>query len=333
VLEAVESGAVWTAPSRLLAARVAGQFGLVTRAQALGGGLTPKTVECHLSSGRWVRLHPGVYLTTPGRDDWDVRSTAAVLWAGPGAALSGTSAGYAWGLVRAEPQLLEVVVPADRMVRSVPGVDVSRSRYARARVDENAWPHRIGAAHTVFDLARGRPVDRAVTLVARGLDLRLCSTQELVRALSERRRQPGRRVLLEMLRDVEGGAESAAEVRYGRDVERRHGLPRGRRQSPTGAGGRHDVEYEEFGVVVEVDGRMAHEAWVRRQKDGHRDRTALARGRVTVRCFWVDLVPTACALAADVGAVLQSRGWSGRLRRCGPSCTAVRATSLPSVGA
>ncbi|MDQ6896218.1 MAG: hypothetical protein M3171_06410 [Actinomycetota bacterium] len=121
---------MWMPPNRLLAARVAGQFGLVARAQALGGGVTAKALECHLRSGRWVRLHAGVYLTTPGRDDWEVRSTAAVLWAGPGAALARASAGYAWGLVRTEPPLLEVVVPAERMVQSLPAVTVTRSRYA-----------------------------------------------------------------------------------------------------------------------------------------------------------------------------------------------------------
>ncbi|MEP6629355.1 MAG: type IV toxin-antitoxin system AbiEi family antitoxin domain-containing protein [Lapillicoccus sp.] len=204
---------MWTPPNRILAARVAGQFGLLTRAQALRGGVTAKALECHLSSGRWIRVHSGVYLTTPGRDDWDVRSTAAVLWAGSGAALARASAGYAWGLVRAEPPVLDVVIPASRMMESQASVTVSRSRYARVRIDAHAWPHRVGAAHTVFDLAGGRSLDRAVTLAARAVDLRLCSTQELVEALSDRPRQPGRRLLLEVLGDVAGGSESAAEVR------------------------------------------------------------------------------------------------------------------------
>jgi hypothetical protein len=333
MLEALHGGAVWTAPSRLLAARVAGQFGLVTRAQALGGGLTPKAVECHLSSGRWVRLHPEVYLTTPGRDDWEVRSTAAVLWAGRGAALSGTSAGYAWGLVRGEPQVLEVVVPADRRVRDAEVVTVSRSRWLPRRVDPTGWPHRISAPHTVLDLARGKPIDRAVTLAARAVDLGLATPDQIVSALRERSREPHGRLLVEILTDVGQGSESAAEVRYVRDVERRHGLPPGRRQVPTGAGGRRDVEYEDFGLVVEVDGRMGHQAWASRQKDGRRDRTTLVSGRVTVRCFWVDLVPTACALAMDVGAILQSRGWTGQVRPCGPGCAVLRGALLPSWGA
>ncbi|MDQ6896219.1 MAG: hypothetical protein M3171_06415 [Actinomycetota bacterium] len=189
------------------------------------------------------------------------------------------------------------------------------------------------ATHTVFDLAGGKELDRVVTLAARAIDLRLCTSAELARALSDRPRQPARRLLLEVLTDVAAGSESAAEVRYVRDVERRHGLPPGRRQASTGTGGRRDVEYEEYGLVVEIDGRVGHQAWASRQKDGRRDRTALVRGRVTVRCFWIDLVPTACELSVDVGAILQSRGWTGQVRPCGPTCAATRAALLPSAGA
>ncbi len=328
-----QAGSVWTPPNRILAARVAGQYGLITRAQAVEGGVSRKAVACHLDAGRWVTVHPGVYLTTPGRVDWDVRSMAAVLWAGPGAALVQSSAGYAWGLVRSEPAGLEVVVPAGRRVRDADSVAVTRSRWVAERVDPNAWPHRISATHTVLDLARGQSIDRAVTLAARAVDLQLASPGQIAATLSSRPRQSDRRLLLEILSDVGQGSESAAEVRYVRDVERRHGLPPGRRQASTGTGGRRDVEYEEFGLVVEIDGRVGHQAWASRQKDGRRDRTALVRGRVTVRCFWIDLVPTACALAVDVGTIIRSRGWTGQVRRCGPSCAALRGTLVPSWGA
>lgn len=255
------------------------------------------------------------------------------LWAGPGAALVQSSAGYAWGLVRSEPAGLEVVVPAGRRVRDADSVAVTRSRWVAERVDPNAWPHRISATHTVLDLARGQSIDRAVTLAARAVDLQLASPGQIAAALSSRPRQSDRRLLLEILSDVGQGSESAAEVRYVRDVERRHGLPPGRRQASTDTGGRRDVDYEEFGLVVEIDGRVGHQAWASRQKDGRRDRTTLVGGRVTVRCFWVDLVPTACELAVDVGTIIRSRGWTGQVRPCGPTCAALRGTLVPSWGA
>lgn len=321
---------MWTSPSRLLSARVVGQFGLVTRAQLVGAGVSLKTLECHLRAGRWVRVHRGVYLTTPGRRDWSVRATAALLFAGDGAALSRASAGYAWGLVRAEPHLVEVVVPSSRIVRNRPGVAVTRSRYALERVDPHAWPHRVQAAHTVFDLAVGHPVDRAITLAARAIDLRLASSAELAGALAARARQAYRAVLLEALGDVATGSESAAEVRYVRDVERAHGLPTSRRQVRFGRNGRRDAEYEGFGVVVEIDGRLGHAAWTDQQRDGRRDRTAAVTGRVTLRCYWTDLVPSPCELAVEVGAVLRQRGWRDWLRPCGVRCAVRRVAGVTS---
>lgn len=323
---------MWTARNRILAARVAGQFGLVTRTQALGSGVTPKAVVCHLDAGRWVRIHSGIYQTVPGREGWDVRAMAALLWAGDGALLFRASAGYACGLVRAEPDVVDVAVPAERRVRAADGVQVSRSRRLQGRADPVAWPHRVTAAHTVFDLAVGRPIDDAIALAARALSLRVASPDDLVVALMERPRQPRRALLLEALTDVAAGSESASEVRYVRDVERAHGLPRGRRQAPVGDGRRRDVEYEEFGVVVEIDGRIGHSAWADRQRDARRDRGAATSGRLTLRVFWTDLVPTACGLAGEVAAILTMRGWTDQPRRCGPACL-LRGTSLPAWGA
>jgi hypothetical protein len=56
----------------LLRARAAGQSGLLTRSQALDGGLSPKAVEWRLRKGGWLVVHPGVYQTQPGRRGWDV---------------------------------------------------------------------------------------------------------------------------------------------------------------------------------------------------------------------------------------------------------------------
>ena len=71
------------------------------------------------------------------------------------------------------------------------------------------------------------------------------------------------------------------EFRYHRDVERAHGLPESARQvpftTPGGRRGRRDRVYEPFGVVIELDGRLAHqpEEPVAGQDQGQRRR----RGR------------------------------------------------------
>lgn len=244
----------------------------------------------------------------------------ALLWCGPGAALFGESAGHAWGLVTSEPQSVTVVVPSDRIVRDVPGVVVTRSRHCRARVDPHAWPHRIQARHTVLDLGQGTSVERVIALSAKAIDLGLCSAAALTEALADRPRQAHRAVLTEALADVAAGAESAAEVRYVRDVERAHGLPAGLRQAPFGSSNRLDVAYDAFDLLVEIDGRLGHDDWTGRQRDGRRDRAGAVTGRVTLRCFWTDLVPTACDLALEIATILQRQGWQQMPRPCGRHC-------------
>ena len=109
-----------------------------------------------------------------------------------------------------------------------------------------------------------------------------------------------------------------------RDVEGAHGLPVATRQSPTGQGGRRDNEYEEYTLVVEVDGRLGHEGWSGRRRDGRRDRQAARTGRLTVRVYWDEIVSTPCALAVEVAELLAARGWAGRPRPCRRRGCAVR---------
>lgn len=305
---------------RVLQARINGQSGLVTRAQALAGGLTGRAIDWKLQRGLWIRVHPGVYLTTPGRDDWETRAVAALLKAGSGAALRGQSAGFVWGLVRSAPSPIEVLIPASRRVEPVEGIVIQRSRLLSARVHPTQWPHRIRAEHTVLDLAAGAGFDRLVALTTKALDLGIATPESLRSALAERRVAFGAE-LHEALCDVATGAESPGEVRYLRDVERAHALPMGRRQVPIDGGvGRRDVDYDEWEVIVEIDGRLGHTGWWARQREGRRDRKAATTGRLTVRCHWVDLVPTGCELAADLALILARKGWRGRPRRCGPGC-------------
>lgn len=248
-------------------------------------------------------------------------AVAALLKAGAGAALHRRSAGFVWGLVRSAPAPIEVVIPASRRVDPAEGIVVRRSRLLSTRVHPTEWPHRVTAEHTVLDLAAGAGFDRLVDLTAKALDLGIASPTSLRSALAQRRVTFGTE-LDEALRDVGAGAESPAEVRYLRDVERPHGLPEGSRQVPIDGGlGRRDVEYDEWDVVVEIDGRLGHTGWCARQREGRRDRKAATTGRLTVRCHWVDLVPTGCELAADLALILSRRGWAGRPTRCGPGCT------------
>jgi hypothetical protein len=304
------------------AAKVRGQFGLATWSQCREAGMTEKAVRWRLSSGRWVRLHPGVYLTEPGRNDWEVGALAALLSCGTGAALSHQSAAYAWGLQRGAGEALRLVVPAGRHIVAPTGVCLVRSRSAVERTHDTAWPHRTTVEHTLLDLAQESSLDSAVGRLARAFQQGQTTERRMRQALATRPRQRHRALLLEVLGDLDEGAESPAEVRWVRDVEDAHGLPTAVRQEPTGDGGRRDNVYAEYALVVEVDGRLGHEGWDGRRRDGRRDRRAARSGRLTVRVFWDELVQSPCDLAVEVGELLRSRGWTAAPRACRRgSCT------------
>lgn len=126
-----------------------------------------------------------------------------------------------------------------------------------------------------------------------------------------------------MLCDVGDGALCVLEHAYLTRVERAHRLPRGRRQKPDpGEGGSvyRDVEYEEFALVVELDGRLWHQGFRRRNKDMERDLGATLLGRQSIRVGWAQSVETPCRTAGKIGQLLQLRGWAGHSQPCCPKC-------------
>ncbi|MGB7796830.1 MAG: type IV toxin-antitoxin system AbiEi family antitoxin domain-containing protein, partial [Pseudonocardiaceae bacterium] len=72
--------------------------GVLTRDQALRGGLTLRQVQYRVRTGQWVTLHPGVYLVGRREPDQQACTRAAVAWAGPDAVASGLTAAWWWGL-------------------------------------------------------------------------------------------------------------------------------------------------------------------------------------------------------------------------------------------
>ena len=93
-------------------------------------------------------------------------------------------------------------------------------------------------------------------------------------------------------------------------MERKHGLPRGDRQAVTirrGARQYADVRYTEYGVVVELDGVLAHPAEARKY-DSRRDNANTLDGFQTLRYGWVPVAYHACAVAREVADLLQSPG-------------------------
>ena len=170
--------------------------------------------------------------------------------------------------------------------------------------------------------SRARGDDEAVGVLADVVREGLTVPARLEDVLVEQRRLPRRRLLLDVVRDVESGAESPLERRYLRDVERRHALPRGVRQARDAVAGRavfRDVRYPAYRTNIELDGRLGHSRALDRWADLERDLEAAARGDVTLRIGWQQVLEP-CRLAVTVGGVLALRGWTGPPTACGAAC-------------
>ncbi|GFJ86471.1 hypothetical protein [Phytohabitans rumicis] len=259
------------------------QCGVVTRAQALRGGMTLSELRARLRSGRWQRVFDGVFAAFSGPLPRMARLWAVLLRAGPGAVLSHHTAAELAGLVPAQDPV-HVTLPPSRRVARIPGVVVHVSRAAGAGRHPTRVPAQTRVEETVVDLTQSaRDLDEAIGWLARACGQRLTTAARLSEAFGARFRVRWRTELTAALRDVADGCHSVLEMRYLRRVERAHGLPRSTRQrARRRPGGRwyDDVYYAEYQVVVEVDGRAAHPD-ERRWRDMERDNAGVAAGRAS----------------------------------------------------
>jgi very-short-patch-repair endonuclease len=276
------------------------QAGVVSRQQALDAGFTGKAIEWRLCSGTWRRLHRRVYATFTGNLSREARLWAAVLWVGPGAVLSHETAAEIQHLTDKPSQRIHISVPEEQHPgrrTAVRGVVIHRSRGLVAEWQPPWHLPRTTVEDTVLDLiAAARTFDDAYGWVSAAVGRRLTTPELLGKALAGRARMRWR-----------GWVAAALQAR------RRHG-----------SGNRYlDNLYEKYGLCVELDGKSAHPA-EGRWRDTRRDNANLVLGARTLRYGWPDVTEHRCRTAAEIAAVLRSQGWTGTLRRCGPSCTATR---------
>lgn len=84
-------------PDGVLAGWAAARYGVITRQLALEAGLSDAAIKHRLATGRWIRLHPGVYLIAGNVKTWRSDLMAACDWARAGT-VSHRGAAAIWGL-------------------------------------------------------------------------------------------------------------------------------------------------------------------------------------------------------------------------------------------
>ena len=220
-----------------------------------------------------------------------------------------------------------VAIPLSSRMRRLVGVRVRQVGGLDGRVHQRFEPPRTTVEDTVLDLVEESDDDtEAIGWLTRALQNRKTTPPQLL-AGSLRRTRLRRRALVEATCGyAKDGATTPLEIGWVRRVERPHGLPRARRQAHGAVDGRvvlRDVAYEEFGLFVELDGRLGHETAGDAFRDMHRDNAAVLDGRATLRFGWTAVMSRSCVAADQVAGALRARGWTGQLRECGPDCTAV----------
>jgi hypothetical protein len=308
-----------------------------TYQQACAAGLSPGAIRRLVDAGRWHRLHRGVFLIVAGPPGITARMWAAHLALGPLSVVAGAAAGHYWGLLDGEhPSDMPVrMLLEDSIRRTAPGTEVRRVQDPLSRAHPSRQPPVLTVEHAVIDLASVACSDSgAVEVILRSCRLRLTTPDRILRASHAMLRVRRRRLIESVCADARAGFTSPLEIRYHRDVIVPHGLPRGTGQAPSrsvdSGTAYRDILYEEYGVIVELDGRLGHEAESAVFRDQHRDNAATLTGAATLRFGWMAVAGQPCPVAAQVAALLQIRGWPGHPRRCRPGCAVMTAGLRPA---
>lgn len=267
------------------------QHGLISRAQLLDTGLSDAKIAHRLSTGHLERVFRGVYRIAGSQQSWSADLMAALLYCGPGSALSHRTAARLHGLLRL-PELVEICTPRRRRARDLPESWVIHTSIVFPRAD--LMP--IGSLtcttveRTLIDLGAAvskRRVGHAVEEALRSeqTDLGLLSY------VHQRRRGRGRRgagVLAEVLEDLSIAPRTDSPLeRDFLELIRRGGMPEPLTQHVIEAEAlfiaRVDFAWPAHLLVVEVDGHSYHSTRDQRSHDAARQNRLVAAGYTVLR--------------------------------------------------
>lgn len=301
------------------------QDGVISRKQALGGGMSADTIEGLLRTGRWRTLRRGVYLVFMGNPSRNANFWAALHRAGSDAVLSHQTAAELFKLTDGRSSSIHITISDKRRIGTPAGVVIHHSNRLAYAVHPSLQPPRTRIEETVLDLVEtARTFDTAFGLVSAACQRRLTTSARLADAMTIRTKVRWRDELTEALGAIGGGAQSVLEYRYVRRVERPHGLPTASRQAKLVEGARNrylDNLYDDYGLCVELDGQQAHPD-DRRWQDLRRINSITEQGLTVLRYGWTDIARWPCQTSAQIGTVLHNLGWPGQMRSCNPLCPA-----------
>lgn len=258
------------------------QHGVVAWRQLLALGVSEQAVQHRVERGRLHRVERGVYAV--GRPELARRGRlmAAVLGAGPEAAISNGSAAELWGIAPQAAGPVEVAVPVSSGRRRA-GVRVHRRpRLSGADVTVREGIPVTSVVLTLVDMAGRigpRPLERMVNEADR---LDLVHPEELRSALEHYRGRRGVARLRALLdRRTFRLTDSELERRFLPLVESAGLAMPLTRQHVNGF--RVDFYWPSIGLIVETDGLRHHRTAAQQARDRRRDQAHAAAGMTPLR--------------------------------------------------
>lgn len=255
----------------------------------------------------------GLYCLTP--PSWTSWCWAGLVRAGEGSVISGLAAAHLDGLVTKAPEQITVWHTRSFPIDSLNDPSV-RVVFRRGHRKGSGDPTHTDPTNAILDAAAEADEDSLVALVAKALAEEKVTSEEVLKGVAARTRLRNRRLLRVLCAEGSKGVESVLEWRFLTEIIRAHDLPEPVRQERVIVGTRSDNVWNEYALVVELDGRLGHEQAFR---DMQRDNRLAFEGYMTLRYGWHDVTTRPCEAASQLARALQGRGWSGIRRRC-PRC-------------
>ena len=278
------------------------QWGVVARWQLEHCGLSGTTISRWVVAGRLHRIYSGVYAVGHKALSTEACLLAAVLYAGPGAALSHASAAHWWELLPSLPYTTDVTSPRRR--RSLQGVRVHH-RPRVERVIHRGLPL-TPAARTLLDFASVAPLDRVRKAVAEA-DFQRRIDLEAIDAITGVGRPGSARLkrALFLHRPEYARTLSPLEDEF-LDLCRRHRIPMPEVNVEVG-GFKMDMLWRGARLIVELDGIAGHGTDAQMTRDHDRDLGLRRAGYWVLRYSWHQVTERAAEVAADIRRALKSR--------------------------
>lgn len=297
----------------IVAALAAAQHGVVARFQLLELGLTRHAVAHRVSQGRLHPLYPGVYAVGHKSVSRHGRWMAAVLACGRYAVLSHQSAAALWAIRATARTTIDITVPTRHAHR---GVHIHRGERPLDELTVVDGIPTTTVPRTLFDLAAVLEPHQVEGAINEAEFQRLTDPLSLADMLAGYPRLRGAgtiRAILQAGRIGKTRTRSELEERFIPFLDR-HGLPRPETNAHVPIGDRLiecDCVWREARLIVELDGRAAHETTRAFEEDRARDRPLIAAGWRVIRITWRQLHGDPHGIATDLMATLGT----GRYRR------------------